>query len=297
MNQVRLLVVDDEEINRDIIAEYLEDSDFELVMAQDGESALQRLHADAAFDAVILDRMMPGMDGLHVLRSMQSDAQLRSIPVIMQTAAASREQVAEGLKEGAYYYLTKPYHRDALVTIVRSALDSVQRRKELAGEIDQYRGVIALTQSARFRVRTLQDARAITAAISGLATDSSSVSLGLLELLINAIEHGNLGITFHEKASLLAADRWESEIDQRLALPENVDKYADVSFEREPQLLRISIRDRGPGFDWRSYLTLNESRALYPNGRGIAVARHVAFRSLEFIEPGNQVIATAATPQ
>ena len=104
-------------------------------------------------------------------------------------------------------------------------------------------------------------------------------------------------ITFHEKASLLAADRWESEIERRLALSENTDKYADVSFEREPQLLRISIRDRGPGFDWRSYLTLNESRALYPNGRGIAVARHVAFRSLEFVEPGNQVIATATTPQ
>jgi CheY-like chemotaxis protein len=292
VNKLRLLVVDDEEINRDIIAEYLDSDEYELTMVEDGELALQRLREDAPFDAVVLDRMMPGIDGLAVLRRMQADERLRSVPVIMQTAAASREQIAEGLKEGAYYYLTKPYHRDALVAVVRAALDGLQRRSALNAEVEQYRGVMGLTQSARFRVQTLQQARALTVAISSLASEPANVAIGLLELLINAIEHGNLGITFHEKASLLMSERWEEEVEQRLTLPINADKFAEVAIEREPKLLRISIRDRGPGFDWRSYLVLNESRALYPNGRGIAVARHVAFKTMDFIEPGNQVIAT-----
>jgi CheY-like chemotaxis protein len=288
----RLLVVDDEDINRDIIAEYLEDADYDLVMAEGGERALQLLRKDARIDAVILDRMMPHVDGLEVLKHMQADPRLSSIPVIMQTAAAGHEQVAEGLRSGAYYYLTKPYHRDALLAVVHSALDAARRRRELSREIEQYQGVIALMQEGCFRLRTLRQANELAAAISSLGAEPSSAALGLAELLINAIEHGNLGISFHEKASLLASDTWEAEVDARHALPANADKFVEVQVRREPPVLRVSIRDHGAGFDWRPYLKLDESRALYPNGRGIAMARHVAFRSLHYVEPGNEVVVT-----
>jgi DNA-binding response OmpR family regulator len=234
--------------------------------------------------------MMPGIDGLEVLRRMQADMRLQQVPVIMQTAAASREQVAEGLRLGAYYYLTKPYSHDALVAVVRSALDMVQRRRELTRDLDRYRGVIGVMQEGRFRVRELDEAHALAAAVSSLAADPSSVAMGLSELLINAIEHGNLGISFHEKASLLAAEQLEREIEERLALPANAGKFVEVHITRVPSAVRVTIRDQGPGFDWRRYLTLDQSRALYPNGRGIAMARHIAFRTLEYVEPGNEVI-------
>lgn len=292
----RLLVVDDEEINREIIAEYLEGMDYDLTMADGGEQALAHLRAEGAFDAVILDRMMPGVDGLEVLRRMQGDALLRAVPVIMQTAAAGHEQVAEGLRLGAYYYLTKPYHRDALLAVVRSALDMVRRRRELTQEVEGYRGIIGLIVDGRFRLSSLPEAQSLAAAISTLGAEAASAALGLSELMINAIEHGNLGIGFHEKAGLLAANRWEAEVQTRLALPANAGKFVEIHLWREPGSLRVAIRDQGPGFDWRRYLSVDESRALYPNGRGIAMARHIAFRSLEFIEPGNEVIATLVTP-
>jgi CheY-like chemotaxis protein len=288
----RLLVVDDEAINREIIAEYLEDTDYQISMAAGGEEALVRLHADAGFDAVILDRMMPGVDGLAVLRQIQTDAALRRVPVIMQTAAAGHEQVAEGLRLGAYYYLTKPYHRDALLAVVRSAVEMVQRRRALTLAIDEFRGVMGLMVDGRFRVSSPQEARALSAAISSLGADPVSVALGLSELMINGIEHGNLGIGFHEKAQLLAAARWEAEIETRLGLAGNSQKFVEVRIQREPGALHVSIRDQGPGFDWRPYLDLSESRALYPNGRGIAMARHIAFRNLRFVDPGNEVVAT-----
>lgn len=292
MSAARLLVVDDEAINREIIAEYLEDTDYRLTMAAGGEDALVRLRADAAFDAIILDRMMPGVDGLAVLKQIQADAALRQVPVIMQTAAAGHEQVAEGLRRGAYYYLTKPYHRDALLAVVRSALEMVQRRRVLARAIDESRGVIGLIVEGCFRVKSLQEARALSAAISSLGADPVSVALGLSELIINGIEHGNLGISFHEKAELLAADRWEAEIQTRLASAAHSGKFVEVRIRRAPGALHVAIRDQGPGFDWRPYLDLSESRALYPNGRGIAMARHIAFRNLQFIDPGNEVVAT-----
>ena len=296
MSADRLLVVDDEEVNREIIGEYLEGGAYELTMANDGEEALAHLFGPATFDAVVLDRMMPGIDGLEVLRRMQGEPRLRDVPVIMQTAAASREQVAEGLTLGAYYYLTKPYHCDALVAVVRSALDMVHRRREFGRDLDRYRGVFGAMTEGHFRVREPKQANALAAAISTLAADQSSAAMGLFELLINAIEHGNLGITFHEKASLLASEGLQQEIEQRLALPANADKFVEVSISRLPAAVRVVIRDQGPGFDWRRYLTLDESRALYPNGRGIAMARHIAFRTLEYVEPGNEVVATFAIP-
>ena len=71
--RARLLVVDDEAVNREIIAEYLEAEDCELTMAADGGQALDLLRAaDAAFDAVVLDRMMPGIDGIEVLRQIKA---------------------------------------------------------------------------------------------------------------------------------------------------------------------------------------------------------------------------------
>jgi CheY-like chemotaxis protein len=294
MNGARLLVVDDEEINREIISEYLEGEEYEITMVENGERALAALGAQS-FDAVILDRMMPGLDGLEVLRRMQHDARLRVVPVIMQTAAAGHDQVAEGLRLGAYYYLTKPYHRDSLVAVVNSAVDVMRRRRALSREIEQYQGLLVLLDDGRFRVRTLPDAHALAAGLGTLAADSPSVALGLVELLINGIEHGNLGISFHDKAGLLAADAWEREVEARLALSENADKYVQVHVQREGSVMRITIRDSGPGFEWRRFVDLDESRALHPNGRGIAVARHIAFRSLEFVEPGNEVIVSVTT--
>lgn len=294
MSADRLLVVDDEEVNREIIAEYLEHAGYELVMANDGEEALAQLSGPTAFDAVVLDRMMPGIDGLEVLRRMQEDPRLRTVPVIMQTAAASREQVAEGLRLGAYYYLTKPYHNDALTAVVHSALDMVHRRRELARDLDRYRGVFGVMTEGTFLVRDLKQASALAAAMSTLAADPASAAMGLSELLINAIEHGNLGISFHEKASLLASERLQQEIEERLLLPANADKFVEVRIARVAGGVRVAIRDQGEGFDWRRYLTLDESRALYPNGRGIAMARHIAFRTLEYVDPGNEVVAVFA---
>jgi CheY-like chemotaxis protein len=295
MNAARLLVVDDEAINLEIIAEYLEDEELELIMVMSGEEALAHLEAERAYDCVILDRMMPGLDGLEVLRRMQQDARLKSVPVIMQTAAAGHDQVADGLRLGAYYYLTKPYHRDSLVAVVNSALDVLRRRRELAREIDQYHGLLSLLEEGRFRVQTLRQAHALAAGLSTLGADPPGVALGLLELLINGIEHGNLGITFREKSELLATDSWEKEVQARLALTHNRDKYVQAVVQRDDNAIRIVIRDCGEGFDWRRYLELDESRALHPNGRGIAIARHVAFRTVEFIEPGNEVIVTFKT--
>ena len=138
MSEPRILVVDDEPFNLEIVGEYLDGMGFDLVYAESGTEAWDVLtRPGERFDLILLDRMMPGLDGISVLRQIKADEALRHIPVIMQTAATSPEQVREGLAAGAYYYLTKPFEGEALQTIIRSALD------------DQRVAVLPLREDAR----------------------------------------------------------------------------------------------------------------------------------------------------
>lgn len=293
MSAIRILVVDDEPINLEIIADCLEDSGYELTMADTAEAAWEELvRAREPFDLLVLDRMLPGMDGLGLVNRIKSDARLEGLPVIMQTAAATPEQVREGLAAGANYYLTKPFEPETLQTIVRAALDDKRSRGELVRRLKEQGNAFNLLERAQFSVRTLDEAQALAALLAGLCPSPELVVMGLSELLVNGIEHGNLGIDFAEKTRLKESDQWLSEVLQRLELTENRYKRVRLTVEKRPGEWEFLVEDEGPGFDWRSFQEIDPERAFAPNGRGIALARHVAFSELEFLGEGNRVRAT-----
>lgn len=298
MSKVSILVVDDEPFNLDIVAEYLDEMDFDLVMVESGEAAWVELsRSDSSFDLVLLDRMMPGMDGIMLLKKIKADDRLRSIPVIMQTAATSPEQVREGLAAGAFYYLTKPFEGEALQTIIRSALDDMRVRRELKASLADHEHALACLTEGSFSIRTLEEARALASFIALLGAQPETLAMGLSELLVNGVEHGNLGIDFAEKSRLREADRWEEEVARRLALDENRGKSVRLRVRGDDSRWTFEIHDDGPGFDWRRFLDFDPERALAPNGRGIALSRQLSFASLTYLPPGNQVVVTVAKPE
>jgi response regulator RpfG family c-di-GMP phosphodiesterase len=134
---------------------------------------------------------------------------LRSIPVIMQTAATSPEQVREGLAAGAFYYLTKPFEGEALQTIIRSALDDMRTRRELKASLSITSMPWPCLHTEESFVRTLDEARTLASFIALLGAQPETLAMGLSELLVNGVEHGNLGIDFAEKSRLREADCWE----------------------------------------------------------------------------------------
>jgi CheY-like chemotaxis protein/anti-sigma regulatory factor (Ser/Thr protein kinase) len=290
----RLLVVDDEPLNLEILGEYLEPAGYALTFAGDGAEAWEILQGPAGpdFDAIILDRMMPRLDGIAVLERLKADPRLDRIPVIMQTAAAAKDQVAQGVRAGAFYYLTKPFDGEVLAAIVRAAVEAHAAWRELSEAARNQRRLVALLEHAHFRFRSLEEARGLAAALAAGFPDPSAATLGLLELLVNAVEHGNLGITLQEKATLLKEGAWEQEVERRLASGENRDKWVDVRFERDDRRVEVRIRDCGPGFDWRAFQELDPARAFEPNGRGIALTRQLSFPDLEYLGPGNEVRIT-----
>jgi class 3 adenylate cyclase len=126
----RLLIVDDNETNRDILVTRLEPQGYELLQAVDGEDALAAIREHQP-DLVLLDVMMPKLDGVEVTRRVKGDASLPFTPIILVTAQADTKDVVSGLNAGADEYLTKPIDHTALVARVKSML----RIKELHDKI------------------------------------------------------------------------------------------------------------------------------------------------------------------
>ncbi|MBU3736531.1 MAG: response regulator, partial [Methylobacterium sp.] len=231
------------------------------------------------------------MDGMTLLRTLKQDPRYAHIPVIMQTAAAAPDQVREGLNAGCYYYLTKPYKSTALTSIVHAALADLRLERLLADALASTPPVPA-TPNADYAFSTLEEARRLAALLAAQCPDPATVALGLSELLINAVEHGNLGITYAEKTLFKREDRWEEEIARRLGLPEYHTKKASASFSRDDMQISFTITDQGKGFEWQNYLDFDPQRAFDPNGRGIAIAGKLSFASLEYQGCGNRVVAT-----
>ena len=289
----KLLVVDDDPVNLEIIGDFLGDQHGELSYAADGEKAWECLsqHPEQ-FDLVILDRMMPQLSGMEVLERIKADPRFAALPVIMQTASAAPEEIAEGLAAGAWYYLAKPYNEIALNSVVRAALKDRWNHQELARLSGESRRMLALLQQGTFRFRSPDEARQLASALGECCPNGGGVALGLLELMMNAIEHGNLGMGYEEKSRLLADGSWQDEIERRLATPEQRARSAELTYQRQPDRLLFTIVDQGAGFDWSGYLDMDPARAFDSHGRGIVLARQMAFTALEYQGRGNIVTAT-----
>jgi len=125
----RILVVDDVPANVEILSFHLEDEGYEVIEAQSGEQALGILQSsEKEIDLILLDVMMPVMSGLDVLAQVKRNPETDNIPVILVTANADDQNVAEGLDMGAFDYIIKPYSLVVLLARVRAALREKERQ-------------------------------------------------------------------------------------------------------------------------------------------------------------------------
>ncbi|MCZ4304353.1 ATP-binding protein [Zoogloeaceae bacterium G21618-S1] len=175
---------------------------------------------------------------------------------------------------------------------MRAALDDLHQRRALAERLAAQRHALQTLQHGVFVFRTMEEAHGLAALAASICDEPDVVVLGLSELLVNGVEHGNLDICFIEKSRLREAGEWEAEVQRRLALPENQSKYVRLTVASDPQAWVFSIEDEGDGFVWQDFLELAPERAFAPNGRGIALARQLAFDDLEYLGNGNCVRAT-----
>lgn len=295
-NKPNILIADDEPILLEILNDYLEDMGYNTVEAKDGEEAWAiAQNPSHQFDTIILDRMMPNMDGLEVLKKIKAHPALNKIPVIMQTGSTEKHEMLEGLQAGCYYYLTKPFEEDVLTSIVKTAVADYLNYCSIREELKKQNQSLMLLNTGTFSCRTLDESRMLTTLIAAACPEPERVASGLSEILINAIEHGNLGISYKEKSKLLAEHKWEEEVNHRLQQPKYSALIVIVEFKRSKDKVDIEIIDQGDGFEWLEYLEISPERSGDSHGRGIAMANLLSFDSLEYKGKGNHVKVTINT--
>jgi len=142
-NHGRILVVDDEPLNRELLRDLLVARGHEVVEAEDGVNAITKA-GSVDCDAILLDVMMPRMDGLEACRQLKANPETAHIPVLMVTALVEREQRLQGIAAGANDYLTKPIDRQDVILRVHNAVAAKRLYDRVEAELLRVRELEAL---------------------------------------------------------------------------------------------------------------------------------------------------------
>jgi len=293
-----VLVVDDDRTTLALLEGLLKKAGYLCMTAESGERALKALESHPRrFSAVLLDRCLPGVDGLEVLQCIKADPALMALPVILITGSTAPGEVVEGLNAGAFYYLSKPLDSLALMAVVRTAISDHSRYQELQDCLQASGRTFTLLESGTFRFRTLEESFSLIQLLAAACPDPDSAVLGLSELAINAIEHGNLEIGYELKGRLMATSALRAEVNRRLQDPVLGARRVTLQVQRVANLIRATFIDEGKGFDWRTYAQPAPERLLDNHGRGIFMAHASGFFRLEYLGKGNTVMVEILVPE
>ncbi len=217
----------------------------------------------------------------------------KGAPLIVVTDNRDKERTLEILDCG----VSDVVARDDLHTLVPAMerwLTNHSIQEEFREKLKFFDDTLLLMREAVFEIRTLEDAKKLADHLALICPEPEKRVFGLRELIINAIEHSNLGISYKDKTELNEKDLWAEEVERRLALPENVDKFVRVSVKRNRDQISFLVKDQGEGFDWQSYIHADPFRSYNSHGYGIAMAKGGSFDKMEYQGCGNEVMAVVA---
>jgi DNA-binding response OmpR family regulator len=244
-------------------------------------------------ESVVLDWRAPSpKDPLFAISLAKKAADL-GLPVLTLTSAERTDDTRTASEAGLETILAMPCRLGDL----KDRLDDVSRRsRKLAGPV--FTDAVAFLESCKFRFRTPDDVVKLAPVIAQLFPEPERRAAGIAELMMNAIEHGNLEIGQERKADWLARGVYDTEVVTRLMTPPYTDRWAELIVNRRDDGLMIVIMDQGCGFCWQDIINCDALRNLEldrPCGNGIAKAKRDSFDDIRFNHTGNQVTAFVET--
>lgn len=178
---------------------------------------------------------------------------------------------------------------NSVSTVTRAVLGYHARVNNLSAEVKQRSSAIGNIVSGSFNFRTLSEARNLSTMLALACPKPDIAAVGLVELLVNAVEHGNLEIGWDLKSKLLMEGRWSEEIEYRLKWKPFCDRTARVDFRRLDEYIEVTVEDGGAGFDFAPFVDGTSRKKSPYHGRGIFFAREMAFDTIEYQGCGNIV--------
>lgn len=291
MARAKILLVDDEPLVREELGALLVDEGYAVTTAGDADEGLA-LFRSAQPDMVITDVRMPRGDGLSLAVAMRELSPATPITVI--TGHGSEQSVIVALRAGVIDFIKKPVRIEDLT----AALLRMEAARELAR-----RERVRLPPTARliehswvFELASELDAipAFVDVVLSTCAADLPQpqlveLSLALREVVLNAVEHGNLGLTFAEKARALEQGTLPQVLAERAERAPYAQRRVRLTARRLVDALEIEVRDEGEGFDWQSLPDPTApDHLLAAHGRGVLLAQ-LSVDRLSFNAAGNRV--------
>ncbi len=151
-----ILIIDDDPANLGVISASLEDHGFQMLIARDGESGLQKAHY-ARPNLILLDVLMPGLNGFEICNCLKKDRVTRDIPVIFMTALTATKEKVKGFEAGGVDFITKPFQEDEVLARVHTHLSLRMMQRQLKEKNDRLMCEIAERRQAEDNVRKLNE--------------------------------------------------------------------------------------------------------------------------------------------
>ena len=284
MVKTRVLVIEDESALRSMLADGLEQRGHQVILAHNGTDGLEIFKKERP-DIVLTDLCMPGKRGievLHHIKTIQPEAK-----VVIMTGYGSEETAIEALRGGAISYLKKPFTFRDLYKVIEKIANLKNREVNTECVREETKRVVMGNEIDR--VWSVVNQLIICAENVCGPEKTQELGLGLYEIIVNAIEHGNLAITFEEKYTAIKHNTYEALLRERVSDPAYATRRVTIDYRMIPGELHYTVTDEGDGFDWQSLVDADLSRdPLAPCGRGLFLAR-IYLGRIEFNKKGNEV--------
>jgi len=290
----KILVVDDEELIIQLLRDYLADLGYEVFTAYSSEEVLEKIGDGFDFDLVLSDINLPGKSGielLRIIRELKTD-----IPVVLLTGLKTLDNAISAVKNGATDYITKPFELKSVGQVIERILKKQHRIQwqEQIFEHLKYVKYYFQFQSSGFSPGLLS--KEIATVLKKIQfTNQAEIDqfeLAFTEVLVNALEHGNLELPSQTKGTDLAGKNPFEELrEKRLKDPAFSQRSLFVTFEADLDVFSLTVRDEGPGFDWKKYFHKSKQDNSVNTdhfGRGFKIIKHIS-DEIHFNEKGNMI--------
>jgi CheY-like chemotaxis protein/anti-sigma regulatory factor (Ser/Thr protein kinase) len=282
----RVLVVDDEAALRALLRRALEREGFAVAEVANATEAIDRFRTFVP-SVTVLDIMLPDRSGISLL------PELRELDpgaaIIIVTGRGDEESA---LRAGASSFFRKPF---PLLDLVQEVRQLAAWRSRAGSAVVEPAGCLHRFSLSTGDARDPSSIGTLTLPLGNLLGEAEllGVRIGIGEMVTNAVEHGNLGITAAEKEEALADGRFAGLLASRLAIPENAAKRVWIESRLADGEFRVTVRDEGTGFDWWALADAEPGATLA--GRGVLLAR-VHFDEIRWNERGNEVTLVKRIP-
>jgi response regulator RpfG family c-di-GMP phosphodiesterase len=291
LNQVHNVIYMMGPEDRKLYSSYTVGRELNILEANNGKECLELLKKHVGkVSAIVTPFVLDDMEGIDLLNELKRKLEWNYIPTIVLTSDINEKNLVESVNAGAFYYLERPFGESVFASVLNKAIKDYTTYVFYLNKAQNV-NISRLVHHGQFKFRTFKEGYEVADWLASLCLGRSrdDIVVGFIELLINAVEHGNLEIGYDEKSERMKSGQYLEGLVSKLEEPEFKDRYVTVDFSHKEGFLEVVITDEGKGFDFSKYLVMDKKRMFHSHGKGIIMASNLYFDELEYVEPGNKV--------